>query len=1026
MALTADKLRQGAAGVSAGGYEIDNSLRFNDDDSAYLSRTFSTPTDGKKWSFSFWVKRGNLSGSNYPRILSTPGGSHIEINFMADDTLRFEAPFGNFIPSQKFRDVSAWYYILYIYDSTETTASNRLKMYVNGSQVSDFDTESYPSSNQVIDLNSAVSHKLGMYATGASEHFDGYLAEVNFVDGQALSPTDFGETGDYGEWKPIEYTGTYGTNGFYLDFENTAAYHTLTANGNTQHSTAQSKIGSSSIYFDGTGDYLSVPDDAVWDNAVGSTSGGYTWEAWVRFSDVTARHRLFTQRQDANNYITMGVETSGKVSAFALAGGSYKFGNGNGYNNGVGTALTNNTWHHIALVRNGSIWQLYIDGTAASEGSETQSGTGTYSAPLYLGSDQDSSTWDMNGYMDEIRISNTARYTSGFTPSTSAFTEDANTLLLIHSDTTNGSTTFTDSSTTYAGLGTDASSNTNDWTTNNLAATDQMLDSPTNNFCTWNPLSQTACTLSEGNTKFVSNTGNGPCVLSSMNMSSGKWYMEVCSNVIFDGVGVQNVDDKQMAVTTYSEVANLWWFYNNNSTNFYKIDQTSPSASGSGNSIGAIYQVAIDVDANKVWIGVDNTWRDSGNPATGANPYFTITSNKTYAFVGVGEDTAAGSIANFGQDSSFAGNKTAQSNTDDNGYGDFYYEPPAGFNALCTANLSDPAVIPSEHFNTVTYSGNSTVTAHTGLGFQPDLCWFKRRSGVDSHLWYDAVRGNTKVIKCNNTGAEGTDGSDTFKSFDSDGFTLGTRNELNHSSHTFVAWNWNCPTTFSGNTDGTITSSGRKNTDAGFSIVSYTGTGAVATVGHGLSKQPELVIHKTREATWGDHWNVYVDSLGANKVIRLNLTDSFDAAGGGFWNDTAPTSSIINLGGGSGTSGANEDYIAYCWHSVDGYSKIGSYTGNGSTDGTFVYTGFRPAYVMWKSANSGHDWNLLDSARTPENVVDKNLYPNGGNAEMTSTKCDFTSNGFKIRTADNQSNTSGGTYIYLAFAETDFKHSTAR
>jgi len=207
---------------SSGGYEIDQSLRFEDSRSAYLSRTFVTPTNRKIWTFSVWFKGGNVSGSSERRIFSTAtgaGGNTDNINFTTSGAIRFIADFGQLISTQVFRDPSAWYHLIYAYDSTQSTEANRLKMYVNGTQVTSFSTTTYPSLNQEIDFNSALVHDIGRNLPETTQYYDGYLADVYWIDGQAKAPADFGETGDYGEWKPIEYSGTYGTNGFYLPFK---------------------------------------------------------------------------------------------------------------------------------------------------------------------------------------------------------------------------------------------------------------------------------------------------------------------------------------------------------------------------------------------------------------------------------------------------------------------------------------------------------------------------------------------------------------------------------------------------------------------------------------------------------------------------------------------------------------------------------------------------------------------------------------------------------------------------------------
>jgi hypothetical protein len=380
-------------------------------------------------------------------------------------------------------------------------------------------------------------------------------------------------------------------------------------------------------------------------------------------------------------------------------------------------------------------------------------------------------------------------------------------------------------------------------------------------------------------------------------------------------------------------------------------------------------------------------------------------------------------IANFGQDSSFASNKTAQGNQDSNDIGDFYYTPPSGYLALCTKNLPDVAVTPSEHFNTVLYTGNATARSITGVGFQPDWVWAKDRGVSNSHRLFDSVRGVTKQIHSNLTDAETIDLT-SLTSFNSDGFSLGSSNGVNYNTEPFVAWNWKANGSGSSNTDGTITSTVSANVDSGFSIVSYTGNGVDgATIGHGLSKAPEMVFVKSRTDAVG--WFVYNHTIGNGKYLALN-SNSASNTDADTWNNTSPSSSVITFGGQYQTVGDGKNLIAYCFHSVDGYSKVGSYTGNGSTDGTFVYTGFGVRWILIKNASSSGEWMLFDNVRSTFNPIDKELYANTSDTEATVDRGDLVSNGIKIRNTSASLNTSGNTYIYIAFAETPFKYSNAR
>ena len=324
---------------------------------------------------------------------------------------------------------------------------------------------------------------------------------------------------------------------------------------------------------------------------------------------------------------------------------------------------------------------------------------------------------------------------------------------------------------------------------------------------------------------------------------------------------------------------------------------------------------------------------------------------------------------------------------------------------------------PTDYFNTVLYTGTGAIQSVTGVGFQPDWLWTKIRSDTGNHTVWDSVRGANASLQTSTTNAEG---SSHIDSFDSDGFTLDAAIQ-NNSGETYVGWNWLAGGTASSNTDGTITSSVSASTASGFSIVSYTGTGSAATVGHGLNSAPEMIILKNRDVA--NNWITGCEYYsGWDYIIELNLTDAESNAGGAPQNftTTPPTSSVYSVGTSTNSNGSGNDIIAYCFHSVKGYSKIGKYTGNGNADGTFVYTGFKPAFLMVKkSSASGSDWNLHHNKSPGFNVNDNYLAPNSSAAEVTNNSFqifDFCSNGFKCRGTGTGTNASGETHIYMAFA----------
>jgi hypothetical protein len=331
---------------------------------------------------------------------------------------------------------------------------------------------------------------------------------------------------------------------------------------------------------------------------------------------------------------------------------------------------------------------------------------------------------------------------------------------------------------------------------------------------------------------------------------------------------------------------------------------------------------------------------------------------------------------------------------------------------------------PTDYFNTKLYTGNNSTQSITGVGFQPDWTWIKSRGTTTFHNLYDSVRGATKIIQSNTTTAEQTF-SDGLTSFDSDGFSLGSRDDVNGASYSLVSWNWLAGGTASSNTDGDITSSVSANTTAGFSVVTYTGSGTGNDgVGHGLGVKPNVIFVKHRTKT--EHWAVHHDGLTSGKQLYLNLTNAEENTQ---FSSEAHTSSVFKLGTNVMVNLSGDTYVAYCFAEKKGYSKFGSYTGNGNSDGTFVYTGFKPSWVMIKRSNSsGEGWHIYDNKRNTFNLVTQVLTANLSNAEATASAgtdvIDMLSQGFKCRGTHGAINGSSNTYIYMAFAENPFVTST--
>jgi hypothetical protein len=578
---------------------------------------------------------------------------------------------------------------------------------------------------------------------------------------------------------------------------------------------------------------------------------------------------------------------------------------------------------------------------------------------------------------------------------------------------------FSDIATTSgsnAGLGKDFSGNANYWTTNNISVTagstyDAMIDSPTltsatvANYAVWNSLYNGLASYANGNLQATTSTSNAqPTTIFA---SSGKWYAEFVStsgtaaNTRFGVCNISGVG------ADLGGSANGWAYlgdarvYNNGSTTAYGVTYASND----------ILQIALDLDVGRVWYGKNGTWMASGNPSTNTNPSQTFTANQLMSFAIASGTGSIVYVANMGQRP-------------------FSYTPPTGFVALNTYNLPDSTIKKGNTVMDATlYTGTGASLAITNAGaFKPDLVWVKGRSGATDHAWYDSVRGTTKQLESNTTTAETTEATG-LTAFGTGGFTVGALAQMNTSAATYVGWQWQAGqgSTTTGTGTGGITSVTQSvNATAGFSIVTYTGSGSNGTVTHGLGVAPKWVIVKARSAA-AENWQVYSSSLtSAAYRLRLNATDAQDSQPT-MWNSTAPTSTVFSVGTASGVNTSSVTYVAYCWAEIAGFSKFGSYTGNGSTDGPFVYLGFRPKFVLIKAVGASQEWVMFDGTRNTYNAVNLYLLPNTTTTEGTGNNIDFLSNGFKVRESGGGVNyTPANPYIYMAFAENPLKNSLAR
>jgi len=761
------------------GYNISRSVRLRSSAGGYLNRTMGSPTSLQKMTWSCWVKRGALTAQAgyYNTLFGCPNGT-LSSGFIiafADynsGTLRLYWNGVDLNTSQVFRDPSAWYHIVVAIDTTQATAANRVKFYVNGSQVTTFGTATYPTQNSNVPNfnNSGVVNYIGL-TTNSTEYLDGYLTEINFIDGQQVAASSFGETDLItGVWKPKKYAGTYGTNGFFLNFSD-----------------------------------------------------------------------------NSNN--------------------------------------------------------------------------------------------------------------------------------------------------TAATIGKDSSGNGNNWTPNNISVTsgvtyDSMLDVPTmwadggngrGNYATLNPLDFTTVgTISEANLRFTQSSSAARSGRSSIGVSSGKWYWEVINLGGNNSFGVQNAT---ASLGTYcGGDANGWSYfidgnkYNNNTATSYGASYTTNDVIG----------IALDMDAGTLTFYKNGTSQGTAFSSLSGTlfPAFSTSSVSSVTFV-----------ANFGQRP-------------------FAYTPPTGFKALNTQNLPDATIKKGNaYFDVALQTGSTSSRTVSGLGFQPNLVWMKNRAGSANRRWVliDSVRGVNKTLCSNLVDAEVTSQSDLLTAFNSDGFTIGADAGL---------YGWN------GYVESYVHFAWKESASAGFDIVTYTGNGSTQNIAHSLGVAPSMII-TARRSSGGAYWGVYHAALGNTKALYMQATDAA-ATSANFWNNTSPTSSVFTVGSSAQGNTSAATYVAYLFAEVAGYSKFGSYTGNGSTDGPFVYCGFRPRYILVKCSSGVESWYTFDSARDTYNVTGNLLVPNQSLAESTFSSFDLLSNGFKVRTTNSLNNTNGATYIYAAFAENPFKNSLAR
>ena len=572
----------------------------------------------------------------------------------------------------------------------------------------------------------------------------------------------------------------------------------------------------------------------------------------------------------------------------------------------------------------------------------------------------------------------------------------------------NGSHLTFANTTSTTTLGYDTSGNSNNWTTNNISLTagatyDSMNDVPVAysataaNYAVLNPLNASSnITISNGNLNFSYATAANISAYSTIGVSSGKWYTEVTwsaatSSTATVGITLQGYDSPAINIFAGSSLYSYGYDHDGR-----KYNNASSSTYGATFTSNDVIGMAFDASAGTLTFYKNGTSQGTAFTSIPSGTYF-IT-------VSAGGTTTTTCSVNFGQQP-------------------FTYTPPSGFVALNTYNLPTPTIAQgNKYMDATTYTGNGTSQTITNAGlFQPDFIWAKERSAARVNCLTDSVRGFTKYLYSDLTNAEETY-SIIVTSVNSNGFNVGTSVAVNDSGQTYVAWQWKASNaTAVSNTSGTITSSVSANTTAGFSIVTYTGNGTQgATVGHGIGATPYMII--TFNRTSGGNHVVYHVSLTTAYFLRLNTTDAQVSASSVYPN--APSSSTFTIGNDSSVNTTSANYVAYCFTPIAGFSAFGSYTGNGSATGPFIYTGFQPKYLLVKRTDSTSDWYIWDSVRNTFNIVTNTLLADTAGAETSASSVNILSNGFQC-VSSTVVNASGGTYIYAAFASNPFKYSNA-
>ena len=806
------------------------------------------------------------------------------------------------------------------------------------------------------------------------------------------------------------------------------------------------------------------PDSAYLGRTPASNGNRKTWtySAWIKLSNLSSSRVTLLEQNLASSdtgFLLVSIAPDAQSNNLIIEGYNTVF------RRTTASYRDFSAWYHIVVAvdttqttANNRI-RLYINnvevtafGTTNNPAQNDDTGINSTGAG-YIGREVTGSAYS-NAYMTEVNLIDGTQLTPSSFGETNAQTGVWQPKAYSGSYGTNGFyLNFSDNSnTTAATLGKDYSGNGNNWTPNNFSVTagagnDSLVDSPTSygtdtgvggtvrgNYATVNPLQLISnVSVTNGNLYFQSNNNQDQFASapSTIAVRTGKWYAEYTATTVGGtptfGFGVARASWSPI-ILDGGGYYGRWWYTSEgysylSNGNFYTGNSAVSSAATFSN--GDIIGVAMDLDAGSIAFYKNGTLQ--------ATPFTSIPLGVDYVFAGAAFTTPyptptniAAFFANFGQRP-------------------FAYTAPSGFKALCTQNLPTPtigattATQANTFFAPALYTGNDgtqTVTTGIDMATSGGLVWFKNRSAAIGHALINPVVGYGSFLQSNSTSAENAFSFITATS--STGFTMNTGSStLNGGAaaggpFAYVAWNWKANGSGSTNTSGILTSQVSANTTAGFSVCTYTAPASsqANSFGHGLGVAPSMVLAKNRSSgTGGLGWAVYHSSLGANQVLSLNSTAA-SATVSGYWG-SGVTSTVVGLPTCSSSTGFDNctgNMVAYCFAEVAGYSKFGSYTGNGSADGVFVYTGFRPAYVLIKRTDTGgYDWWIMDATRSPANAVRARLYTNDSAAESSNDdRIDFVSNGIKIRNSDAGYNASGGTYIFMAFASNPFKYSLAR